>query len=131
MSQVNEKELREKHLVQVRTLCQQISSAISAIERSDLGQLRASVAAQETLCQEINSSDWEYPALSSSKLPTSEQSTLIEEIRALAQLNRLYGAVLRRSQRSCSLIANLYHNFGRIYGKDRSPVEHHTWSCEG
>ncbi len=131
MSKLNEKELHEKHLVQVRTLCQQISSAISAIERSDLEQLRASVAAQETLCQEINSADWDYAAKRAGKLPSPEQSSLIEEICALAELNRVYAAVLKRSQRSCGLMATLYRNFGQVYGKDPALRERHTWSCEG
>jgi len=125
-----EKELHEKHLVQVRTLCQQISSSISAIERSDLEQLRSSVAAQEMLCQEINSAEWESLAEHSAKSP-AEKSDLMEAIRALADLNRMYAAVLKRSQRSCALMASLYRNFGQVYSKRPAPAERHTWSCEG
>jgi hypothetical protein len=124
---VNQSEPRE-HLARLRALSQQLASAISAIEHNDLGQLQSSIAAQESLCGELTGVQWPP-----SRLAT--ESAVLDQIRAtqieLAQLNRVYAAVLKRAQRSAALMTALYRSFGQGYGKDAPPpAEDQTLSCE-
>jgi hypothetical protein len=122
---VSKHEPRE-HLAGLRALSQQLNAAISAIARNDLAQLQTSVAAQETLCRELTS------------LPISAaviEPGLLAEIRTsqkeLAQLNRIYAAVLKRAQRSAALMSALYRSFGQGYAKDAPPpAEKPLLSCE-
>jgi hypothetical protein len=123
----NQSEPRE-HLARLRALSQQLATAISAIERNDLPQLQSSVAAQESLCCELTGAQI-------SLSPSAIESVLLEEVRAtqmeLAQLNRVYAAVLKRAQRSAALMTALYRSFGQGYAKDSPPsAEQQTLSCE-
>jgi len=123
----NRSELTER-LARLRALSQQLSSAISAIERNDLVQLQSSVAAQESLCCELTGVPWPLS-------PLATESALLDGIRAtqmeLAQLNRVYAAVLRRAQRSAALMTAVYRSFGQGYAKDAPPAaEKQTLSCE-
>ena len=124
---VNQGEPRE-HLARLRALSQQLASAISAIERNDLAKLQSSVAAQESLCCELTAAQWPLS-------PVATESALLDEISAtqmeLAQLNRVYAAVLKRAQRSAALMTALYRSFGQGYAKDAPPpAEEQTLSCE-
>jgi hypothetical protein len=129
-------QMGREHLAQVRALSEEVASAISAIEQNNLQQLQKSVALQETLCDQIAEKKWQLPSASGKDSGTDAAAMpLIEEIRkahvALAQVNRVYAAVLKRSQRSAGLIAAIYRNHGQGYAKD-APVlaDRHTWSCE-
>jgi hypothetical protein len=123
----DQQEPRE-YLARLRALSQLLGSAISAIERTDLAQLQSSVAAQETLCCELNGMPWPVSAVTT-------ESAVLEEIHAtqmeLAQLNRVYAGVLKRAQRSAALMTALYRSFGQGYAKDAPPAaEKQTLSCE-
>ena len=125
-----------EHLGELRALSHQIGSAISAVEHNDLAKLQSCVAEQERLCQQLGGGKWLLPAIGEKESGASSAApTLREEIReayvALAQLNRVYGALLKRAQRSCGLLTGAYRDLGQGYGKD-SPgcAERHTWSCE-
>jgi hypothetical protein len=124
---------RQEDLALVRALSQQITSAISAIECNNLEQLRASVASQEILCQEIARTSVRCAA-------TDENLGMSKEIRdthiGLAKLNRQYAALLKRAHRSCNLMVMVYRNYGRNYSqgdaqRGSAASEPHTWSCEG
>jgi hypothetical protein len=128
--------LRREHLARVHALSQQVASAISAIEQNNMEQLRASVAVQEMVCQEITRTKFLLPSGNAKTLAEPGQAALIEQIReahiALAKLNQVYAALLKRAQRSCSLMVAVYRNYGQGYAKHGPAVsEHHTWSCEG
>jgi len=129
----------EQHLVLVRALSAEISSAISAIERNDMTELDARVAAQEAICQKLNPQDPQHlkQALESyrraAQIPA--KLSLLEKVReahlALARVNKIYAGVISRSHRSIELITHLYRNHGRRYAKDENvPPANHTWSCE-
>jgi hypothetical protein len=127
----DERRLHHEHLTRVRALSQQVTSAISAIERNDLEQLVASVAAQEMLCQEIAQTN-----VRSSAATDQNIDGVAKEIRdahiALAKVNRVYAALLKRVHRSCHLMITVYRSHGHVYAQPGSAAsERHTWSCEG
>ena len=117
----------KEQAARVRALSQQLSLAITAIERNDLGQLQGSVAAQESLCCELTSVNWPSS-------PLATESALLADLHAaqveLAQMNRVYAAVLKRAQRSAALMTALYRSFGEGYTEGAPPAEKPTLSCE-
>ena len=128
-----------EHLALVRALSREVSAAISAIERNDLPQLTTSVEAQEALCEKLNrqGTEWLRLACASYKASgeTQAEPSMLQKIReahlGLAQLNRIYAGLVRRSQKSVELITALYRNHGQGYGKTSNvPPGSHTWSCE-
>ncbi|HTR27100.1 MAG TPA: hypothetical protein VMI10_24220 [Terriglobales bacterium] len=128
-----------QHLALVTALSSEISSAISAIERNDMAELKSRVAAQEAICQRLAQQDPDRlkRAFDSYKsvAQTPAKATLFEKVReahlALARLNRVYAGVVGRSQRSLELITNFYRNYGQRYSKEEgAPPTKHTWSCE-
>jgi hypothetical protein len=125
-----------EHLAQVHALSQAIASAISAIEKNDLRQFETHLAAQETICNRFSTTKW-TPSSTVVEAVSGENSDaqLLQEFRqahiALAQLNRVYAALLKRVRRSVELIAALYRSHGEGYDRAPSPVsQRHTWSCE-
>ena len=129
----------QQHLALVRALSGEVSSAISAIERNDMGELTSRIAAQEVICQKLNQQDPQrlkqaFESYRSAAL-SREKSSLVERVRqahlALARLNRTYAGVLSRSQRSIELITNLYRTHGQGYNNnEKARPSKHTWSCE-
>jgi len=118
----------KEQIARVQELSRQLSLAISAIGRNDVAQLQGSIAAQESLCCELTNVDWPSS-------PLATESALFADLRAaqveLAQMNRVYAAVLKRAQRSAALMTALYRSFGEGYANDAPPpVEKPTLSCE-
>jgi hypothetical protein len=126
-----------EHLAQVHALAQAIASAIAAIEKNDLIKFESYLAAQETICNRLAGTKWAVLSSTSEKTPSGENpdAQLLREIYqahlALAQLNRVYAALLKRARKSVALIAALYHSHGEGYVRGFSPLpKRHTWSCE-
>jgi hypothetical protein len=126
-----------EHLAQVNALSQAVASALSAIEKNDLRQLEAHLAVQETICNRLAGAKITLMSAESQKLASGENpdAQLLQQIRqayiALAQLNRVYGALLKRVRRSAGLIIALYRSHGEGYDHKPSPLsQRHTWSCE-
>jgi hypothetical protein len=128
-----------EHLALVRALSQEVSSAISAIERNDLAELTTRVAAQDAICFKLNQKGPQtlqlacepYRASCESSEERSLWQAICEAHTALSRLNRTYAGLVKRSQRSIELIAGLYRNPDQSY--DRNPTAQpgkHTWSCE-
>jgi hypothetical protein len=126
-----------EHLAQVHALAQAVASAISAIEKNDLPQFEIHLAEQERICNRLSSPKWMPPSTAKQKAVDGKDSDaqLLLEIRqayvALAQLNRVYAALLKRTRKSTELIAAIYRSRGLGYGCERSPLpQQKTWSCE-
>jgi hypothetical protein len=126
-----------EHLAQVQALAQAVASAISAIEKNDLKEFEIHLAAQERICNRLSSPKWMPPSTAKQKAVDGKnpEAQLLQEIRqayvALAQLNRVYAALLKRTRKSTELIAAVYRGRGQGYGCERSPLpQHNTWSCE-
>lgn len=135
-SDANRKEQLE-HLAQVHAMSRAIALAISAIEKNDLKQFEAHLAAQENICNRLSNMKSTRASIATGQAASSQSldARLLQEIRqghvALAQLNRVYAALLKRVRRSAGLIVALYRSHGEGY--DHSPSrlpQHHTWSCE-
>ena len=125
------------HLAQVHALSQAVTSAISAIEKNDLQQFETHLAVQETICNRLSGITWTLSSTVVDKTPPGENpdAQLQQEIRqahiALAQLNRVYAALLKRAHRSVGLIAAIYRSHGEGYNRGSSPLpQHHSLSCE-
>jgi hypothetical protein len=110
------------HLGLVRALSQEISAAISAIERNQLKHLEAAIRNQETICHALLASKGSPPRLAEAGKPAVE-----EALSSLAQVNRVYAGVIKRAKRCADLLLALY---GQGYGRDVSLVDGHSWSCE-
>ncbi len=126
-----------EHLAQVHALSQAVASAISAMEKNDLQQFETQLAVQETICNRLSATKWALSSTATEKPAPGENPDvqLQQEIRqahiALAQLNRVYAALLRRARRSAGLIAALYGSHEKGYDRGPSPrLQNHTWSCE-
>lgn len=128
-----------EHLALVRALSHEISSAISAIERNDMGDFASRIAAQEAICHKLNPKGDEslklacesYKAAANSPAGSPLSHKIHEAHLALARLNRVYAALIRRSQKSIGSIISLYKSQGQSYTKDaKAQPSQHTWSCE-
>ena len=126
-----------QHLTRVRRLTAEVSAAISAIEHSDLRQLQVAIANQERICHELATTKWTLPTLV--KAPASALAAIHSETGkqiqaayvALAQINRVYAGVVKRSKRSVDLLSALYRDQADGYGQE--PVQSdkfQTLSCE-
>ncbi|MGH9500017.1 MAG: hypothetical protein ACRD3L_12830 [Terriglobales bacterium] len=121
-----------QHLARVRALSTEVATAISAIEKNDVRRLQTAVANQERISHQLAATKW-TPALSREKAGQSSESgaQIQNAYVALAQLNRVYAAVLKRSKRSVELLAALYGNLGDGYGEAPPQAENfQTLSCE-
>jgi hypothetical protein len=117
----------------VHALSREIKSALAAIENNDLSQLQFHIAAQEKLCHEL------LPISDGSASSTHDNEpgahTPDQEVRQaykeLAQLNRIYAAVLKRARKTAALTAAIYRAHRQGYDLNPSATaNHHTWSCE-
>lgn len=133
----NHQKAKLEHLDQIQALSTSMASAISALERSDVQQLQNDIAAQEMLCGKLRTPAWLLPSATSPSTSqgASQADDLLDEIRqaytALAQLNRVYASLVRRSQRSVGLVAALYRSYENGYGTHpAAPEDKRSWSCE-
>jgi hypothetical protein len=117
------------YLARMRALSEHIASAMVALERNDLPQFVASVGSQQASCDELSQSPFDKGTTRSLRPKLMQE---IEKARTeLARLNRIYSALLQRSQRTVTLITGLYRGYSMGYERDRALVaESHTWSCE-
>jgi hypothetical protein len=125
-----------EHLAQVHALSRAVSSAISAIETNDLQQFEIHLAAQESICNRLSGSKWMLPSTATGAVDGGNlDAHLLQEIRqayvVLAQLNRVYAALLRRACRSLELMAAIYRGHEQGYGRGPAPFsQRRAWSCE-
>jgi hypothetical protein len=117
-----------EYLARVQALSLEVEGAIGAISRNNLAQLRASIAQQQLLCLEMKTAGSRLAELALGSAMAERVSEAREE---LQKLNRVYAALLKRSQSSVDRMVTLFKNFGQVYSKDAAAREaQHTWSCE-
>ena len=92
-----------QQLEYVRSLSREITAAISAIEHNDLPAFQCAIANQESICNQL--ALMERPPVASSR---AEQRVIREAYSDLAQLNRVYTGVIKRSKRCADLLLALY-----------------------
>jgi hypothetical protein len=109
----------------VRALSREIATAISAVEKNDLQGLQAAIALQETICHQL------VVRKSSFAAAAKDSDLLRQAYLELAQLNRVYAGVIKRSKRGADLLASLYSLYGMGYGKDGSGMpQRQSLTCE-
>jgi hypothetical protein len=126
-----------QHLTRVRALTGEVADAISAIEHNELLQLQIAIANQERICSELATTKW-MPCQMAKKPAGGIHATTsdtAEQIRtayvALAQINRVYAGVVKRSKRAVDLLAALYGGQGDGYSPESRRSESiQTLSCE-
>ena len=116
---------QDEHAGLVRALSQEITNAIAAIEKNDLRQFQATIAKQETNLPRTCSAEVVALCRSCDRL-----RPVRDAYRALAQVNRVYTGVIKRSKRCADLLAALYGACGVGYGKDAALPGQQTLTCE-
>ena len=115
----------DEHIARVHALCNEVQASILALEKNDVTFLEQSLAKQEMLCHQIAA----LKEKSKEFKPFDARSAA--EVRhaymALAQKNRTYAALLKRSNRTVSLLSGFYRCYGT--GIEKKSIDH-TWSCE-
>jgi hypothetical protein len=127
-----------EHLAQVRALSQAITSAILAIEKNDLRQLETHLAVQETICSRLSAIRGSFITGESDADDDVDENQdavlrreIIEAHVALAQLNRVYAALLKRSSKSVGMLIALHRSNGVGYHGELSALpQRRSWSCE-
>lgn len=115
-----------EHLELVRALSLEITAAIAAIEKNDLQQFQTTIANQERICHQLVARKWTPPATGA-----TEKDPVHEAYVALAQQNRVYAGVIRRSKRCADLLSALYGSCGVGYGNDVSALANRqSLTCE-
>jgi hypothetical protein len=111
-----------EHLELVRALSREITSAISAIERNNLPGFQAAIAHQEKICHELAARQWSPSAAAGDPVHAAYAD--------LAQINRVYAGVLKRSKRCADLLTALYGSCAG-YGKNVPALgDRQPWTCE-
>ena len=124
-----------EHLAHVEALSCEVAGAISAIQSNDLQGFRDHLGKQESICARLSDPRMLPPFSSANELNAGMFQGVPQQIceahRALAQLNRVYTAVLRKARRTAVLLATVYRSHGQVYDPAAPPVlKSQTWSCE-
>lgn len=121
-----------QHLAQVRALIEAIESGILAIEKNDLARFETHLAEQEVISHRLSAMPLTGAGIAD---PEEELHDTWQEIRRthlkLAQLNRVYAAVLKSANRSVTLIVTLYRSYREGYDRGSPALSRpHSLSCE-
>lgn len=115
-----------EHLERVQALSREMAAAISAMEQNNLPRFQAAIANQEKICHELA-----VRKFSSSASAGNRKDAVHQAYVELAQLNRVYAGVIKRSKRCADLLSALYGACGVGYGKDGPALaDRHSWTCE-
>jgi hypothetical protein len=126
-----------QHLMRVRAMTAEVAAAISAVEHNDLGKLQVAIVNQERICNELATTKWtpSFPAKKPVRAAKPATLEIVDQIQtayvALAQINRVYAGVVKRSKRAVDLLSALYGSQGDSYSPEpRSSESFQTLSCE-
>jgi hypothetical protein len=115
-----------QQLEQVRSLSREITAALSAIERNDLQAFQQAIASQERICNQLALTD--QPAVAGSG---SEGLAVYQAYVELAQVNRLYAAVIKRSKRCADVLLSLYGGCdARYVSGEHAQIDREGLACE-
>jgi len=134
-------------LAALRALSTEINTGLLALSKNDLQQFEASVAAQQRICDELRSSGIfdvtklralaaeirKAVSIAATQPSAAEISAaqLFTVRKDLVHLNRVYAALVVRSQHLGQALLSLYNGARQGYSRDGKTVaEGHTWSCE-
>jgi hypothetical protein len=109
----------------VQALCSEVQASILALEQNNVALLEQSLAKQEALCNQLTV--LKEQSAGSKPLDARSAAEIRHAYMALAQKNRTYAALLKRSNRTVSLLSGFYRCYGA--GTENKPMNH-TLSCE-
>ena len=106
-----------EHLDALHALAFEIDRAMQAIVRNDLAELEDSIAAQQSLCQQLSNSSQQIARCS--RLQAGSAESLDPEIRhqidaatgELKKLNQRYSTLLKYSSRSAEMMTLLFISY--------------------
>lgn len=107
----------------LRDLCAEFQSAISALTADDLHALKTSIEKQEGIATRLQS-------LFPEGNITGQGAGIPKEILELIHVTRVYSALLQRSMRTASLRAALCRTYKQHFSKAGDPRPAASWSCE-
>ncbi|MBV8052866.1 MAG: hypothetical protein JOZ80_16885 [Acidobacteriaceae bacterium] len=137
-------ELLEQRINLLRLLASSLEHAQIGLQRPNCAEIQLQTKTQQNLCQQLRQVACEFSPdqiarisgcgdpVSQTTLANARQSALAAELRSLekqvAELNRRYGALLRRAQRTINIFCRVLNNSGLTYvamrPKPESAVEH-------
>ena len=125
MSRQNEEldRLAAARRADLRELCAEFQSAISAMTADDLEALNGSIQKQEQIAARLQSL---FPAGEFG----SPNPGIPKEALELIHVTRVYSALLQRSMRTASLRAALCRTYKLHFAKAGEPSPATSWSCE-
>ena len=110
----------QRRLTLLRELTESLARAQAAVVKSDLRDLRRQTERQAELCRQLSSLPTPLTNGSSAAMRWGE---LVGQIRqaelALADLNRVYGALLRRARRTVDVFCRLLTDSAITYAPPR------------
>lgn len=116
-----------EYLQVVQSLSTEMTAAISALARNDLGRFEASVAEQERLCEMARRLSQFLRCNSRLGTPPKE---LVAAGREMRQQNRAYATVLARGAQICRALLSVYQEARGGSPDGRIVSGTNTWSCE-
>jgi hypothetical protein len=125
---------RADHVLKMHELAREMRSAISALERNDLPEFQRHLANQEVISAELDAGLRAVISRCGDSQGTGPRFSVEKDFYhaagQLAQVNRIFAAVLRRSVRSAALLGALYQSSAGAYGNTSAVAERRTISCE-
>ena len=126
------------YLEAARSLTRELGQAMLAISSNRLTDLEKSLAVQDVLIEELlgmRRKGWVRAAIGPAIESKAIDICLAKEVEvaaaALQDANRVYGALLRRSTHSASLMASLLDSFKGHFQEASGPrLKYQTWSCQ-
>jgi len=128
-----------EHLAVVQSLCLEVQGAIQALTANRLAEFKAYLERQEDLCARLEAAMKLMPDTGDIQPPSRPPLTNYEDMgerilaahQQLAELNRRYAALLRRSNRSAGLLAANCRTFIDGYGATaQCRSSRHEWFAE-
>ena len=113
----------ERRLHLLHEVAESLKQAQTAVVKSELPELIRQTERQRGLCRQLSS----LPRAKECTVAVNCWSELLEQTRQaeleLAQLNRVYGALLRRARRTVDVFCRLMSDSGMTYAPPRATVK--------
>jgi hypothetical protein len=121
----SQEEILSQCIGRVRSLCQELERAVRALANSDLNEMEAGMAAQESIADKLHSWVEQYGPRSAQPLERMDRAK--DDVNKLSRLVRIYSGLLQHSSRS----ANVRLALCRTYRHGNSHTENAVDAGDG